>query len=133
MKMQNVEMEFVTFDAQDVIATSGPIPGVPNTLKISGYYDGTKNNFAVDFDNNTYTDATSIQNALKGYGYTGISFDTFNYENTGLGDGQDTIGNTFRNEDPSDNDSSSPYKAGNGYYTWDGSLLMWIRDLIQPQ
>ena len=25
MKMQNAEMEFVTFDAQDVIATSGPL------------------------------------------------------------------------------------------------------------
>lgn len=26
MKMQNAEMEFVAFDAQDVITTSGPVP-----------------------------------------------------------------------------------------------------------
>ena len=39
MKMQNAEMEFVAFDAQDVIATSGE-----RTITISNFYDGEYHN-----------------------------------------------------------------------------------------
>lgn len=46
MKMQNAEMEFVTFDAQDVIATSGGVFSLnPNsTYKLYGIADRTAKN-----------------------------------------------------------------------------------------
>ena len=42
MKMQNVEMEFVTFDAQDVIATSGEL-----TFTVAGLGDGIARNATI--------------------------------------------------------------------------------------
>ena len=53
MKMQNVEMEFVTFDAQDVIATSGPLPGY---TKVGTYYIGYWYNEGVEAGYALYED-----------------------------------------------------------------------------
>ncbi len=42
MKIQKIEMEFVTFNAQDIITTSGPVDDRLFTL--SGLYDDEKGN-----------------------------------------------------------------------------------------
>lgn len=42
MQFQNVEMEFLTFNAQDVITTSSPVDG--RTFTLSGLYDDEKGN-----------------------------------------------------------------------------------------
>ena len=57
MKMQNAEMEFVAFDAQDVIATSG-------TFKLSGYKNGTLNDIIVRFNGEDYDNPNTLQDAI---------------------------------------------------------------------
>ena len=56
MKMQKTEMEFVTFDAQDVIATSGE-----RTINISNFYDGKSDNGTI-----IGSDGTKIYDAYAG-------------------------------------------------------------------
>lgn len=49
MKMQNTEMEFVAFDAQDVIATSGGFSLNPtSTYKLKGFSDGIQYNAYIE-------------------------------------------------------------------------------------
>ena len=48
MKMQNVEMEFVAFDAQDVIATSCFSLNSTSTYRLKGFYDGEPYNAYIE-------------------------------------------------------------------------------------
>ena len=50
MKMQNAEMEFVVFDAQDVIATSGEL-----TVTLDNFGDGTTSNGTFTYGDSSYT------------------------------------------------------------------------------
>ena len=56
MKMQNAEIELVTFDAQDVLMTSGTakwqndVPGVPNLVYFSGSIVNSYNSKYSGFD-----------------------------------------------------------------------------------
>ena len=56
MRMQNAEMEFVTFDARDVIATSGPV-----YEKMGTYYVDLHGKYAL-YDSSTGEVALSNQN-----------------------------------------------------------------------
>ena len=48
MRMQNAEMEFVSFDAQDVIATSSFSVNSTSTYRLKGFYDGKQYNAYIE-------------------------------------------------------------------------------------
>lgn len=122
MRMKKAEVEFVAFEAQDVIVTSG-------TLRLSGYFDGTKNDLSVKFRGQWYTDFDSLRTAFDQSGKAYAS--AFDYRTaTGLTDGADVFKNAF-DDDKSDSDPASKYKAGNGSYTYDFSVFKWIHDYNQ--
>ena len=130
MRMQNVEMEFVTFDAQDVIATSGPIP-TPTTLSISGYWNGTSNDLTVNYKGQNYTDPSSLYSVLSSDGYKPY----IKYKDSTGAICGDVLGagvnpNEAFTNDKNDIDASSQYATGNGDYTWDG-ISFWLHSNLQ--
>ena len=89
MKMQNTEMEFVTFAAQDVIATSGGLTGYyglqsySKSINATNFKDSTKGvkftneyaNLGEGFTSGTFyilTSTTSLPKANVNYAVTGI-------------------------------------------------------------
>ena len=77
MKMQNAEMEFVTFDAQDVIATSGDPTNLVAPISLLREYNTQYDGF--DFgasDNRPVQDSpTGVQSKLNPAYYLGYSYD----------------------------------------------------------
>ena len=71
--MQNAEMEFVVFDAQDVIATSGEL-----TVTLDNFGDGTTSNGTFTYGGNLFTVGSGAVNDLV----TGLR----TYFNLGTGD-----------------------------------------------
>ena len=131
MKIQNVEMEFVTFDAQDILTASGPIP-VPTTLNIQKYSNGTSNDLTITFDGVEYKDANSLNNALSGkYGsvFRYYAYDGYYDPSVGInGVADDVFSAAFRDDKK---DSGTLYANGNGDYTWDGAISRWLNSNLQ--
>ena len=131
MRMQKTEMEFVTFDAQDVITTSGPTPDYP-TLTVSGYFDAPNtNNFKVTFGGTDYFNMDALRKAFDAAGGQGAYKSSFSYKDSLGNITSDTFSAAF--EDDLKTHSTADverYSTGNGDYTWNG-VSHWIHNNLQ--
>ena len=131
MRMQNTDMEFVTFDAQDVIATSTPTPGSP-TLTVSGYYDAPDTrNFKVTFGGTDYFNMGDLREAFDAAaGSPGAYKSAFSYKDNSGSTSSDNFGNAF-SDDLNTHSAADVdrYSAGNGVYTY--GIDRWLHSNLQ--
>ena len=117
MKIQNAEMEFVAFDAQDIIATSGGT----RTFTLGGLFDGQAGNLSFIDSNGTFkyenVEAITVRTAFKHntLGDLTVSKDTmFYYENNKGSEAEEVMGwDSFPNDEVTDFAS-----RWNGVYEW---------------
>ena len=117
MKMQNAEMEFVVFDAQDVIATS-TTGGGERTFTLSGMYDGKRNNISFVDSNGTFKlngSANDVMTAFRSgtLGDLKVRSDTAFYAS----DEQLQAAYLFNTANDMDNDKTKA-ALWNGVYKW---------------